>query len=600
MRPNAPNPRPPERQDVLPEPVEIELLEGSHWDPGRCLAVYHTAGESAQTTELPAVLLGQGVSTCSRLGTCVVEKIPPLPPEGSVVIGLWEDLAAAQPHLLAGLDRPEGEEAFLVRAEGYVLLTASWRKGLIRGVQAVLQILNASGCNPVGGFRLRDEPVFGTRAIVIDLRDRLCRPETLLELAGLLVNYRGNRLHLLLDPADPPEASPGLRRTSAREFGAICDEYGIDCVPWIALPEGAGCPDEKRLREIGESFRSGSVGLWAPSARDWTGATACAHSLCGEMDLFLESACARALWPDEAPCEGVTVCVDAGREAAREEIADWLGRGASVALHVTSGAWGFVPASPEAEAARLDEALRLAIEAEVHEVAFRSAQAGPGRHWGQDLLPALALLAVAWRPTSGALQAIRRLPEMVFGATPGLLKAAQDLSEALLPLRPESGGEHCLHLAFGSDTGLEESCRLSWGRMLAMGEEARVTLREAVAEAPSRLEHLQWFHQGLDALAYLAARVQLGAQARTHYQAAREGRRGHLALCRNALQGLLAQGRRFFARLVRSRDTGGAALSEIRSLESYLHTLESLIERLEHFSDHDELPPPDALGLPPV
>ncbi len=588
------------------------------YNSAHCMAVYHPPPREEISLQLPAILIGETVAQAGPPCT-LLEGIPASPPGGSVVVGTTEDFRALAPHLIEGLPALEDEEAYAIRFDRFALVAAQTHEGVLRAAHSFVQIVAVCPETLVPGMLIHDEPTFAYRSLVYDLRTHEVRAEHLTRVVALLGSFKGNRLHLHLDAHAPlsTEARPGSAvYDDAVTIGQTCFEYGVVPVPWAdlvarvargELPAGQAC---EMALDLTNAFETDAIGLGSgplPAAADLPAVRGFLRNVLdrcsGVPELYLDAIVLGQLYADvEAPDGLVAAVRDLGRAA--DELAMLEKRGIPAAVHVSSGAQGFVPPARGRILETTDAAMGLAYAGRAVEVGFRSDELVCGHVWENDLFAWVACVTQAWQALPAADEAAAAFADLAFAEDGSMVRQMVDTVAQAFPAVLRTPEVQALReMAFGRSAPRE-----AWQRLGALAwpaiEEGLTQAERAVRDCRNRVERnatiLDQADLGLTALRFLAAQNTLFRQAHEHYVAAREGRSGRLHLAHAALENLLGYVPLFTARLQSVKIDSGACVQELEWLTDFQERLERLCQALRKAEYGGALLPPAEVGFPPI
>lgn len=589
---------------LVPPVAHRKPAEGA-FNPGHCMGIYVPRASAGETLrEYPAMLVGEAVANLGT-GCTLLEGIPTKPPGGCVIMGTWEQLQAAAPALLEGLEAP-APGGYAIRVGRYAVAAGADYAGLVCAAHTLAQAMAMCPAETLPGCVLNDAPAFPVRSLLYDLRTHKPKLDHLLHLLGSLSAFKANRLHLLLSAKRPlaREAAPGsLYFDDAFTLAQAAGEYAIDVIPWFDLAgefaSGVRPAQAAKLaRQAVEGLGCGAVGVASEFAAEPE-----AEGL-GRFREFMEKLQAGGKATVYAPAR-LYATLPAELRAAAVPVAFGGGEsvpsGAGAAVFQKSLAAGFVPPSPAEFDAALDRTLAAALAAGASELGFYADALTEGHVWENDLVNTMTLFSLAWRGEGGAREERERFCLMAYGeeGCAPALRSAEALAAAF-PAALRDRGCAAQALAFGGEGGAGaahevDALELHRDEGLRQAREALEQARSAASHNAHTLEHAGL---GLEALTLLRRRRELLEQARKHYDEAWGGAEGGLALCRAALRELLAECGGLAGRLRTLASENGECALEFARLEKFSARLAELDRAVAAIGPYDQVPRPEEIGFP--
>lgn len=621
---------------ILPD-VQAVTPGAVSYDPRQCLGIYYSPqggddGADEAAMEFPALLIGQSAIAPLGVPCTMLSGFPGRPPGGCIIIGTWDELASVYPDAFEGLDKPDAPEGYLLRIDHHVLLAGVAREGSLMGAQTLIQILALAGEGAVPPMHILDYPSIPFRGCVYDLRNEVPELERLMRMTGFLAGFKGNRLHLVLDPLHPVDTTAGrgcLAEADLDEFTSVCREYGISLILWsdILTPmvdgeiglEGAL---DTLLRLVGDVDVDG-LGLRGrvpPAGR--IPVQTLLDAVLEELDpsclLFLEADTFADLFaetPGSVPARVACLASwngigsgtgdgddDSGNGvAAHVELA--MQAGAPLALHVPQLARGYVTATPETAETGLDACMDHAYGSAVEEVGFGSNHSGKGHSWESELHVLIGCVALGWCHRIGAAEAVSRFGRLAYGQ---LADRVRNLSRMVAEVYPDvmrgTESESLRRIAFGYPAGVEDWQRLrelDWHRIDSRIRESLRLLDECCQDTPRNAQNLFRIGVGLRALQMIGLQVIAYGQAVFCYEAACGGDRAQLEKASRVLDSLAESVPSFVQILTRAAENGTPCTEELAQLARFRTELAAASACLLRYAHTDEeLPSMQELGIP--
>ena len=559
------------------------------YNPRHCLAIYHAAPAAPPSLELPTLLVGDVLGGRSGLGCTLLSPLPARPPEGAILIGVWDDIARDHPHLLAGLPGPP-EYGYHIHLGRHVLLVAKRRAGCVAGLQTLAQLLAQFEGDLLPAGRLEDAPVFPIRSILYNPGEQHPNLQALTRLLGVPFAFKGCRLHIRLDASGPVGARPGpgcVQEAEAAEFGAVCREYGIELIPHVAWLHRWGADRDARIlddcRRLHDQFgveRIGLQGAWSSEGRN----------------RFL-----RLL--DKARGSGYILSADAALAIADDLPPGWIEAleywdgtesplrlerlaegGHPFGLIVPMASRGFAIASPSSAEARLSAACAAAVVSGAREFGYGLLNRNWGRLWEMELLPATAALILGWSGPSAAGDATGQAARLIYGLMGDQVLAWLERLSTLYRAAAffTAAGEWLLGAAFGEWPTLADPAA-ALDDSASAGESGQLSeaLRQLRRKLPRNPQTLELFDYGLDALSALRAQARRLSAARSLCARARSDDAEAGRAAREEVEALIGELRPFALRTERLRSERGILSLEADALARRLARLNRARAELE-------------------
>ncbi len=582
------------------------------YDPRYCLAIYCPSDESEQL-QVAAVLAGESTASHGGQCCCLMEGIPQVAPPGAIILGTWEGIEKAAPHLLSALPKPQ-PQGYVLRLDRHALLVGSDFSAAFAAVQTFVQMLALSPQRELPACLINDQPALPRRSFMIDLTHAQPRITLFTRIIGLLQSFKANRLHILLNAVSPRPQRSALGVVSwedAETLSGYSREYCLPVIPWADLA-GQVANDELSPgaaweigRQMIEAFGAPAIGLGmtaipcsaAEGVRELVARLA--ESQNTPLDIYLPFSAA-------APCADLQrhgIRLVAGAFADDQGLLPNLAPQPNIPLAIwgTPGNRGFEPIAAGVACQRLDAILSAALTAGAEEAGY-FCPGGGGKIWLNDIAFLISWVTAAWEGKAATSLTRRRFLRLAYGEQAVAVdEAGAAIAEAFPPeLRGEDGAEMRRSI-FGKNIAPE-----LWQKIEAIdwtGHEKKMRTAEGILLACRKnlsrnSETLAVADIGLAAARCLANKVCLFKEALMHYRDAQEGRAGSLGRCRQCLERLFYAITPFFQRLRTIREDSGYAAGEAKSLEQWLMRLRDQVGMLSRLETAEKLPPPEEIGLP--
>ncbi len=605
---------------LLPEPASCLLRDGREYNPAHCMAVYIPPAEYEEDSlRLPAMIAGEAVSHHGQACT-LLAGIPKSPPGGSIVMGTWSDLEQLQPRLLDGLPQPAGESDYLIQVDGFVLLTAGTREGVLHGAHTLGQLLSTHINQIIPALLISDQALYPERSLVYDLTRANVTIDHLVNLIALISSFKANRLHLVMQPETPLSNDGSLGAVAyddALAIGRTCREYGIVPVPSADLTglvgtgrcrTGQACEAAMDLLNAFDTDAIAIGGMSCPATGDRRAVRGFIRSLLDnceyELEIYLDACAVRLLYAD-TPVPGQVVAQFTPASATEAALEFMSSASVAISMHATSMARSFIPPAPHAVHAQIEHALRLAGSSNAVEFGFFADNIRCGHLLANDLPEAVTCLCCAWKEYSSPSAAATAFAEFAFADKAGDFITLRERLARNFPAALRSPeADPVLHSAFGFPlraSAWQQIAALDRRLMREKTGESELCLRAFKNRIQGNLSLIEYADIGLAAMRFLDSRQKLLLQARCHYQAARLGRSGSLRMAHAAISDLLEQHRVFLDRIREVFAATGTCRQELESLTGLGRTLTDLRERLRELESTDKtgiLPEPAEFGFP--
>ena len=205
------------------------IPKAGSYGPRKGLAIYYLRPDGTPLTA-PGTVLGEALASRSGLGCTMLEGVPAVVPTGAVVMGLFKDLQALRPDLVAGLPVPAASE-YVVNIGSSVLIAAAAREGLINGMQTMAMVILRHQDDVLPAGIIHDRPLLAERGVAIELsREEIALP-LLFQIVSFISTFKANALDWIL-PGD--FSSAGVRDLDP--VIQICHSFGVRTtvrLPWL-------------------------------------------------------------------------------------------------------------------------------------------------------------------------------------------------------------------------------------------------------------------------------------------------------------------------------------------------------------------------------
>ncbi|MBN2713237.1 MAG: hypothetical protein JXR97_12525 [Planctomycetes bacterium] len=604
---------------LLPE-VKSCSAGGEQYDPSNCLAVYYRHDDNGHSLQLPAVMAGEAAATRGGQGCTLIEGIPQKPPTGCIIVGLWDDLQAVAPHLLEGLSKPENEQGYIARLDRYALIVGNTRNGVVFGAQTFIQLIAASPKRRVEAMTISDAPECERRSVVFDARGVSIHTENLMQIAGLLSSFKGNRLHLLLGIETVTSGGKGLTASDAEQLHEVCLEYGVTLTPWLdlagAIVDGKILPNgaADAVFAFSDVFDSNSIGV-APFAiphmneLGLDGIRAFLKDIVinkgTELDLYMHSELVNSVFPEQAKNKysGIVSCVTQGPNAYNS-IKATNEKGFRTAVFAKSLSNGFIPPLSENLFRDFDMGISLAKAESAIEFGYWADNLRRGHIWENDLPAAVTCMSLGWGGPMSAAATNRRLTQLAYSESAPAVTAARESIIATFPepLRAEEG-KGLVNLAFGFEGDIKDwraIRKVDWSSVEQSLYETDQLIRNCRNQIQRNAETLDHIDLAPSTLKFLMNMVNCLSHAREHYAAARHGRAGSLTFARASIEQPAATIPIFIAKIKSINDLNGTCQDELNQIRNFSQKISAMLETISMLDSSESLPTAEKLGFPPL
>ncbi len=560
---------------LLPQVRSITAHEG-RYRPHECLGVYLQPHTETLSYELPGLLVGQfGMAPYGQTVT-LLDGIPKKVPPGAVLVGSWDYLSLLFPDILSPETKPSNDEGYYLWMQRYCIIAGASFSGCLYGAQTMIQLISQTQ-DDLPALSIADAPAMPVRSIACNLRDMVPDSDSILKTVGLLNSFKGNRLHLILNPLAPVSPRPGFgtfEEDDARELALCSREYGISIIPWIDLMEqenGVRIPVENAAAlcsRVASSFTPTDIGVGGlasalrPNEEIRAVLKQIDQNLPREIGLYLHKRIS-------------SVCPDfsSGRRIMFWEDADLKttpGTAMPFCLSVGSGAQGFVGLAAEDVARRIDR-IYIRHQPPTREITFRLFDQTGGRLWEHDIISAMVSASMGWSVKDGALDALKRFTHLAFGNNAeGFLELQKMVSDAI----PTTIREHMplQEMAFGFPE--RDNCwqlleRIDWGNFSRQSILIRKQMADLRQHSTRNADLIEFADISIDATQFLRDRYRLLTKAAGFYNQATKGTALAAEKAGECLDTLSIRANELMRRLASINKQQGICRREVIRLQDY-------------------------------
>ncbi|MDR3211227.1 MAG: hypothetical protein LBU79_04845 [Planctomycetota bacterium] len=240
---------------MAPAVKNYRRLEGEY-NARHGLAIYSLV-EGNSFLAQAGTILGEALAGRSGVGCTMLEGIPPRPPSGSVVVGLYDDLLVQRPDLLADLERPAHPGGFGISFNRNALVTATSREGIAAGIQTAAMLIMRHQGERIPGVVINDWPDRAIRCLAVELNPSELNPNLLIQILSFATTFRANAIEWIL----PADFNPWFQGNLAA-IRSYCQATGLEVS--VSFPHlGPLLRGELSLAKSQDLFQAAAVALGA-------------------------------------------------------------------------------------------------------------------------------------------------------------------------------------------------------------------------------------------------------------------------------------------------------------------------------------------------